>query len=133
MKQLEPSDIKAARNLDRQIAAVMATIAASVIVIVTLQGTKDRLLDIFPNKNYDYLEKLPKISSMIFVFTSLFYVYDTWRQCRETPGQRSLSFLLAANSLAMVAAAVKFELVCERKPGETAKRQAAQSTELEEG
>lgn len=121
---------KAVRNLDRQILAVLFTMLGSAIVIITLQGTKDRLLGVIPGKDYSYLEHLPRISGLIFLLTAVFYFCDSYDQCRRTPGQRSLKVLLAANFLAMVAAVVKLELIYERPYGESARQQAAQSTEL---
>ena len=121
---------KAVRNLDRQILAVLFTMLGSAIVIVTLQGTKDRLLDVIPGKDYSYLERLPRISGLIFLLTAVFYFCDSFDQFRKTPGQRSLNVLLAANFLAMVAAVVKLELIYTRPRGESAWQQAAQSTEL---
>ena len=121
---------KAVRNLDRQILAVLFTMLGSAIVIITLQGTKDRLLGVIPGKDYSYLEHLPRISGLIFLLTAVFYFCDSYDQCRRTPGQRSLKVLLAANFLAMVAAVVKLELIYERPHGESARQQAAQSTEL---
>ena len=121
---------KAVRNLDRQILAVLFTMLGSAIVIITLQGTKDRLLDVIPGKDYSYLERLPRISGLIFLLTAVFYFCDSFDQFRKTPGQRSLNVLLAANFLAMVAAVVKLELIYTRPRGESAWQQAAQSTEL---
>lgn len=121
---------KAVRNLDRQILAVLFTMLGSAIVIITLQGTKDRLLDVIPGKDYSYLERLPRISGLMFLLTAVFYFCDSCDQCRKTPGQRNLNVLLAANFLAMVAAVVKLELIYTRPRGESARQQAAQSTEL---
>ena len=121
---------KAVRNLDRQILAVLFTMLGSAIVIITLQGTKDRLLDVIPGKDYSYLERLPRISGLIFLLTAVFYFCDSCDQCRQTPGQRSLNVRLAGNCLAMVAAVVKLELIYTRPRGESARQQAAQSTEL---
>ncbi len=130
MDQSCGSTEKAVRNLDRQILAVLFTMLGSAIVIVTLQGTKDRLLDVIPGKDYSYLERLPRISGLIFLLTAVFYFCDSFDQFRKTPGQRSLNVLLAANFLAMVAAVVKLELIYTRPRGESARQQAAQSTEL---
>lgn len=124
---------KRVRNLNNQIGTVMATMIGSAIVIVVLQGTKDRLLNRCPGKNYDYLEVLPKISGLIFMFAAIFYFYDTWRQKNENPGQKSLTLLLAANFLALVAAAVKLEIILETPRNQTAAQEAAQSSELENG
>ncbi|MEA4920184.1 MAG: hypothetical protein VB078_04620 [Clostridiaceae bacterium] len=124
---------KRVHNLNNQIGAVMATMIGSAIVIVVLQGTKERLLNRCPGKNYDYLEVLPKISGLIFMFAAIFYFYDTWRQKKETPGQKSLSLLLAANFLALVASAIKLEIILETPINQTAAQEATQSPDLENG
>lgn len=123
--------IKSAKSLDKQILAVLATIFAGVLVIVTLQGTKERLLRPVEGKNYAFLDKMPRVTGLIFAATSAFYLYDTACQCRESPGQKELKLLLAANFFALFAAAVKLELVYKRKANETAQQEADQSTELE--
>ena len=105
------------RCVQAQIAAVLATMVGSALVLVSLQGSIDRLLDRFPNKDYSYLDILSRISGLIFLATAVFYFTDTWRQCRESPEQRSLRILLAANLLALAVAAVKLGMIFQAPSG----------------
>lgn len=131
MDRQDEEKMKSAKSLERQIGAVLLSILASVLVIITLQGTRERLISPIPGKSYKYVDRLPLVTGVLFALTSAFYLFDSVRQCRESPGQRQLQLLLAANLFALIASAVKFELICERKPNETAQQEADQSTELE--
>lgn len=131
MDRQDEEKIKSAKSLDRQTMAVLLTVFSSVLVIITLQGTKQRLISPVQGKNYTYLDKLPKVTGAIFAMTAAFYLFDSFKQYRETPAQRELLLLLWANIFALVAAAVKMGLIYSRKPNETAQQEADQSTELE--
>lgn len=131
MDSRDEEKLKSAKSLERQIGAVLLSIFASILVIITLQGTRERLISPIEGKSYAYVDKLPLVTGLLFAATSAFYLFDSLRQCRESPGQRQLQILLAANLFALVASVVKMELIYERRSNETAQQEAAQSTELE--
>lgn len=115
--------------IQAQMAAVLVTMVGSALVLITLQGSIDRLQDRFPGKDYDYLDVLPRISGLIFLATAAFYFLDTWRQCRESPAQRSLWILWGANLLALAVAAVKLEMVFETPAGQAQAQAEAEDVE----
>ena len=97
-------------SLDNQIFAVVLSITANVLSLMVLQGFKEQLTDECPDKDYDYLKTLPKISTVIFAGVATYYLYLSWKHRENDTESDFLTWLLVANILAFVAALIKVYL-----------------------
>ena len=61
MDSRDEEKLKSAKSLERQIGAVLLSIFASILVIITLQGTRERLISPIEGKSYAYVDKLPYV------------------------------------------------------------------------
>ena len=66
MDRQDEEKMKSAKSLERQIGAVLLSILASVLVIITLQGTRERLISPIPGKSYKYVDRLPLVTGVLF-------------------------------------------------------------------
>lgn len=96
--------------LNKQIIAAFAIIIALMISIITINGYK-KLLTITDQeeigKLLERLVELPKISIMIILITSYFYMYNSINDFQKSTTQENARYIVA-NVLAVISTIIRF-------------------------
>ncbi len=99
------------QSIDMQIAVLAATIVATVLAIMVLQGIKDQQEGLFPCKDYSFIGELPRVSTAILAAAALYFFYLAWEEHKRDPESKTLTLLFVANALAVGAAIVKLDVL----------------------
>lgn len=98
-------------STEAQMAGIMAIIVANLLSLLTLQGNQNRQEGRFPCQDYSWLEQLPRVSTVITLAVSLYFLWLAWRQYRQQPRQTAMVFLLLANALTAGAILLKADVL----------------------
>lgn len=94
-------------SFDTQKLAILAIIFGSFLSYVVLTGTEEQQKGTFPCKDYSYLHQLPKISAIIFVVVTAYFLYLTYLQYQEEPQNKTVMLLLVISALGAAAALLR--------------------------
>ena len=104
-------DVSYLQSIDVQMAVLAATIVATALAIIVLQGIKDQQEGLFPCKDYSFIDKLPRVSTAILAAAALYFFYLAWEEHKGNPESKTLTLLFVANALAVGAAIVKLDVL----------------------
>lgn len=99
------------QSIDMQMAVLAATIIATVLAIIVLQGIKDQQAGLYPCKDYSFIGQLPRLSTAIMAAAALYFLYLAWEEHKRDPESKTLTLLFVANALAVGAAIVKLDVL----------------------
>ncbi|WP_458862256.1 hypothetical protein [Acidaminobacterium chupaoyuni] len=102
-----PGETTWLESLDVQIFMLAVGGAATLLGMTTLEGIKEKNSGRCPDKNYDYLDTLPKINSVLILTVAVYFLYLAWMEDKRKSKNTLLSRLLLANIFAVAAAVIK--------------------------
>lgn len=102
-------------TLNGQILSVVGVIAANALTLYVLQGEKEKHAGLHPEKNYAYLDNLPRVSALLFLATSAYFLYVSYLES-EYKKTSPFYWILFANLLVMGAISIKTGVTFTRRP-----------------
>ena len=95
------------RSLDAQILVACLVVAANLLTVTSLLGTREQRKHPQSQKDDTYLTLLPRISITLFIISAIYFLYLAWSQWDKTFSD--IPWLVLANGLVLVAACIKAE------------------------
>ena len=95
---------------ERQLALLGASMLSSVMVLVVVWSQRDQALGRHPQRDYSFTRGLGILAALLSSGIALVWLWLAWKDCRESPEDRSLTLPLGANALAAAAALLRFRM-----------------------
>ena len=98
-------------SLNAQMLMMFVSLISGMLALASLQGLKERELNLYPGKNYGYLQTLSRAAVAAGAAAALYFAYLAWVQHRRNPQNGVLGWLFFANLCAAAAVLIKLDMV----------------------
>jgi hypothetical protein len=98
------------RRAERQLGLLAISLISSGLLAIAVWGQRDQALQRHPERDYRYTRTLAVTAALLSSGLALVWVWLSWKDCRESPEDKTLTVPLAANALAAAAALLRFRM-----------------------
>ena len=98
------------RRAERQLGLLAVSLFSSGLLAAAVWGQREQALRRHPERDYRYTRTLAVLAALLSTGLALVWLWLAWKDCRESPEDKTLTIPLGANALAAAAALLKFRM-----------------------